>query len=75
MVNPKLDSSFNFFNFYDIKTLAAIMTTSPIIVSFIIDQAYFENDTKGIYNLSQVAYLKLHCKLHALRAHVSTCLA
>lgn len=50
-INPKLDSSFNFFSFYDVIILAAIMITYPIMVFFISDEAYFENGAKGICGL------------------------
>lgn len=44
-MSPRLGSSFIFFSLYDVTVLAAIMILYLILVFFILDQVYFENNT------------------------------
>lgn len=62
-MSTKPDFDFIFFSFYDVIILAAIMISYIILVFFMPDKAYFENDSKHICHLRVPTFIKLQKNL------------
>ena len=58
-MSSELDSNFIFISFYDVIILATIMIAYLVLVFFILNQAYFENDANRYVILGAHEVIKL----------------